>query len=60
LRGGADLRAAVLVVVGRLGIILKFIHGSRAANLRCGCFSRNRRVDLLRLRFVHAEDIDEI
>lgn len=53
LRGGADLRALVLVDVVRLGIILKFFHGSRAANLRCGYFSRHRGVDLLRLHFVH-------
>ncbi len=59
-RAGGDLRAAVLVVVVRLGMFLKFVHGSRAATLLCGCFSRHGGVDFLRFRFVHAEDIDEI
>ncbi len=59
-RAGGDLRAAVFVVVVRLGMFRKFLHGSRAATLLCGYFSRHRSVDFLRLRFIHAEDIDEI
>ncbi len=59
-RAGGDLRAAVLVVVVRLGMFGKFVHGSRAATLLCNCFSRHGGVDFLRLRFIHTENIDEI
>ncbi len=59
-RAGGDLRAAVLVVVVRLGMFRKFIHGSRAATLLRNCFSRHRGVDFLRLCFIHTENIDEI
>lgn len=56
----ADLRAVVLLVV-RVGIsVLKFLHGPGEATLLCNCFSRHGGVDLLRLRFIHTQDVDEI
>ena len=56
----AGLRAVVLLVV-RVGMsVLKFLHGPGEATLLCCYFSRHRSVDLLRLRFVHTQDIDEI
>ena len=60
LRAGADFRAAVFVVVVRVGIIWKMFHGLREATLLCGCFSRDRVVDFLRFRFIHAQNVDEI
>ena len=56
----AGLRAVVLLVVFVGMSFLKFLHGSRAATLLGGYFSRHCGVDFLRLRFVHAQDVDEI
>jgi hypothetical protein len=61
LLAGAVFRAAVLLVVlVGIGVFLKIFHGSRAATLLCGFFSRHGGMDFLRFRFIHTKNIDEI